>query len=140
MDPLRQVIDWNDIIQSWPAALNFLRPVLAKLPAPDDERSCFNGLMSGHYNLWLAENGAGITQVVKYSMGSQCNLLYISMLGEVDEVAALRQLERWAAASGCNAFIIAGCRPGFIRSPGWKEALASYTRQDAYYKPLGVSV
>lgn len=137
--PLTLITGWDEILGVWPLARQILAPSWAEPGAGDNDRTVLAALIAGHFQLWLEGGGraAGITQIVPYEAGRQCNLAYVGATGRIDEPAALRQLELWAISQGCTGFFISSARKGFGRAPGWKEALAKYHRKECYYRNLG---
>jgi len=80
-----------------------------------------DGIYSGHMQLWVADKGCLVTEIVVYPKKKVLNVFLGG--GEMDELSGMHEkVIRWAKDHGCSGATITG-RKGWVRAFqkfGWK--------------------
>lgn len=81
-------------------------------------------IMQGTMQLWPAERGCVVTELVKYPRKKVLNLFLAG--GDLDQILSMSEDgEKWAKSEGCAAMVMTGRH-------GWKKSLSSRDWTEAY--------
>lgn len=82
------------------------------------------GIVSGRMQLWPAERGCAVTEVISYPRKKVLHVFLAA--GEMDQIVdMLDSAKAWGRDQGCDAFTIAGRK-------GWKRVLAKHGFQETF--------
>lgn len=74
-----------------------------------------DGILSGRMQLWPAERGCAVTEIVEFPKKRTINVFLAG--GEMDAIIdMLKSAKEWGIAQGCSSMTIAGRK-------GWKRVL-----------------
>jgi hypothetical protein len=83
-----------------------------------DFQDVADGILSGRMQLWPAEKGCAVTEIVEFPKKRTLNVFLAG--GEMDTIVdMLKSAETWGKAQGCSAMTVAGRK-------GWKRVLAPH--------------
>jgi hypothetical protein len=108
-------------MDEWPRAAPLVRAALERGEGSYSESDIARALLSGAWQLWLAERGEvvalGITEIIDFPRKRKCLLRYLA--GDMEAIAEhAPQIEAWAIDHGCH-IIMAHGRKGWARHWNW---------------------
>lgn len=108
-------IPYDKVLEEWPKASRLLRRSIEMSDGRLSHITVLDALLNREMQLWLAPQGAMVTQVVTYPTGLKVMLLLL--VGGVMKswLHLLPQVEDWAREQGCEMSELPRGRKGWAR-------------------------
>ena len=113
---------------AWPEAREYLLPAIERTGGRLDESSVLSALLKREMQLWMAERGAMVTEVITYRTRLKAAQIVL-VGGKMDKwLHLLPVIESWAQSLGCDVIETDG-RKGWSRILDWAETTVHLERR-----------
>lgn len=115
-------VPFNEVLGVWPEASKFLNRSIEMSGGRLSQATVLEALLNRETQLWLAPEGALVTQIATYPTGMKVVILLLVGGTMSKWLHLLPEIEEWARAEGCETSELPRGRKGWSRVlKGWNE-------------------
>ena len=108
-------VPYDKVLSAWPQASDLLNKSIEMSGGRLSHITVLDGLLNREMQLWLAPEGALVTQIVTYPTGLK--VMSLLLVGGImsEWLHLLPKIEEWARAEGCDVSEMSRGRKGWMK-------------------------